>query len=33
MHWGSIVGSKEDAEEFVQICSENGIDAKILEKE
>jgi L-ascorbate metabolism protein UlaG (beta-lactamase superfamily) len=33
MHWGSIVGSKEDAEEFVQICTENGIDARVLEKD
>jgi len=33
MHWGNIIGSKEDAEEFVQICKENEIDSKILEKE
>ncbi|MCW8965897.1 MAG: MBL fold metallo-hydrolase [Candidatus Pacearchaeota archaeon] len=33
MHWGSIVGSREDAEEFVEICGENKINAKILEKE
>jgi L-ascorbate metabolism protein UlaG (beta-lactamase superfamily) len=33
MHYGSIVGTKEDAEEFVQLCSEYGINAQILEKE
>ncbi len=33
MHYGGIVGSKEDAEEFVRLCKEEGIDAKILEKE
>jgi len=33
MHWGSIIGSKEDAEEFVEGCKEAGIDAVILEKE
>lgn len=33
MHWGSIVGSKEDAEEFCELCSEEGIDCRILEKE
>ena len=33
MHWGSIVGTKEDAEKFVQGCREKGITADILEKE
>jgi L-ascorbate metabolism protein UlaG (beta-lactamase superfamily) len=33
MHWGSIVGSEEDAEEFVNLCKEDGIEAEILEKE
>ncbi|VVB82586.1 Beta-lactamase superfamily domain protein [uncultured archaeon] len=32
-HYGTISGGKEDAEEFVKICKENGIEAKILEKE
>ena len=30
---GKIVGGKGDAEEFVELCSENGINAKILEVE
>jgi L-ascorbate metabolism protein UlaG (beta-lactamase superfamily) len=33
MHWGSIIGSEEDAKEFVQGCKEEGIDALVLEKE
>jgi len=33
MHYGSIVGTTEDATEFVQLCSEYGIKAEILEKE
>lgn len=33
MHYGSIVGSKDDAQEFIQFCKEEGVDAKILEKE
>ncbi len=33
MHYGSIVGTKEDAEEFVKLCKGNEIDAVILEKE
>lgn len=33
MHYGSIVGSDEDAKEFVELCKEEGIDAKILEKD
>jgi L-ascorbate metabolism protein UlaG (beta-lactamase superfamily) len=33
MHYGGIIGNKEDAEEFVRLCKEEGIDAKILEKD
>jgi len=32
MHWGSIVGTRTDAEKFVQLCKEKGIKAEILEK-
>ncbi|MCK9595684.1 MBL fold metallo-hydrolase [Candidatus Pacearchaeota archaeon] len=33
MHYGSIIGDKSDAEEFVRLCKETGVDAVILEKE
>jgi len=33
MHWGTIVGTEEDAKEFVELCKEKGIRAEILEKE
>ena len=33
MHWGSIIGSEEDAKEFVELCKEAEIRAEILEKE
>jgi L-ascorbate metabolism protein UlaG (beta-lactamase superfamily) len=33
MHWGSIVGSEEDAKEFVDLCKAEGVEAQILEKE
>jgi len=33
MHYGSIVGDDKDAEEFVELCKENNIDARILKKE
>ncbi len=33
MHYGSIVGSEEDAKEFVELCKEEGVEAEILEKE
>ncbi|MEK6872031.1 MAG: MBL fold metallo-hydrolase [Nanoarchaeota archaeon] len=33
MHWGSIVGSKEDAHIFVDGCKEEGINAEMLERE
>ncbi len=32
MHYGGIIGTNQDAEEFVRLCKENGIDAVILEK-
>lgn len=32
MHWGEIIGSKNDAEEFIELCKEENIDAVILEK-
>lgn len=32
MHYGSIIGTKEDALEFVKECNEAGISAEILEK-
>jgi len=33
MHFGTIVGSRGDAEIFLRQCSAGGVDAKILEKE
>jgi len=33
MHYGSIVGSEEDAKEFKELCAESGIKVEILEKE
>lgn len=33
MHFGEIVGSRKDAENFVSLCKEEGINCKILEKE
>jgi len=32
MHYGSIVGTDDDAKEFVKLCEEEGIKAMILEK-
>jgi len=32
MHYGSIVGTEEDAQEFVKMCGEEGIEARVLEK-
>ncbi|MCK5624450.1 MBL fold metallo-hydrolase [Candidatus Pacearchaeota archaeon] len=32
MHYASIIGSEEDAKEFVELCKEEGINAQILEK-
>ncbi|MCX6749397.1 MAG: MBL fold metallo-hydrolase, partial [Candidatus Pacearchaeota archaeon] len=31
MHWGTVVGTEEDAKEFVELCKEKGIRAEILE--
>ncbi len=33
MHYGSVVGTIDDAKEFVELCEEEGIEAKILSKE
>jgi L-ascorbate metabolism protein UlaG (beta-lactamase superfamily) len=33
MHWGAIIGSENDAREFVELCKEEGIKAEILERE
>lgn len=33
MHYGSIVGSEEDAQEFCNLCKEEGIEAQVLVKE
>ena len=32
MHYGSIIGTEEDAKEFVKLCREEKINAEILEK-
>lgn len=32
MHYGSIVGSKEDTYKFAELCKQEGIDAEVLEK-
>ena len=32
MHYGSGVGTVEDANRFVQLCKDNGINANVLEK-
>lgn len=33
MHYGSIVGSDDDVQEFKELCEEQGIEVKLLEKE
>ncbi len=33
MHYGSIVGSDDDAQEFKELCEENNIKVEILKKE
>ena len=33
MHYGTIIGDKKDAEEFKNLCREEGIKVEILEKE
>lgn len=30
MHWGSIVGSEEDAKEFAELCKSEGFDVEVL---
>lgn len=32
MHYGSIVGSRDDAENFVRLCQEKNIKAELMEK-
>lgn len=32
IHYGSIVGGEDDAKDFVELCKEQGINAKILGK-
>lgn len=32
MHYGAIIGSRADAEKFVELCKEESIKAQILEK-
>lgn len=33
MHWGNIIGTEDDAKEFVKLCADEGIKAEILKKE
>lgn len=33
MHWGTLVGTEQDAKEFVELCKDNDIRAEILGKE
>lgn len=32
MHWGSIIGTEDDANEFIELCRAEGIKTKKLEK-
>jgi L-ascorbate metabolism protein UlaG (beta-lactamase superfamily) len=32
MHYGTVAGTKEDAERFVRLCMQKGIKAEIMEK-
>lgn len=32
MHWGSVVGTEDDAKEFKELCEEENINCEILEK-
>jgi L-ascorbate metabolism protein UlaG (beta-lactamase superfamily) len=32
MHYGSVIGTEEDAKEFVKLCREEKINAEMLEK-
>jgi len=33
MHYGSIIGTEEDANEFVKLCKKNNINAEVLKRE
>lgn len=33
MHWGVLIGTLGDAENFVRLCKEKGINAVVMEKE
>jgi L-ascorbate metabolism protein UlaG (beta-lactamase superfamily) len=33
MHWGSVMGTEEDAEEFKELAEKEGVKVKILRKE
>lgn len=33
IHYGSVVGTEDDAKDFVELCKENGVNAEILGKE
>jgi L-ascorbate metabolism protein UlaG (beta-lactamase superfamily) len=33
MHWGTIIGTIDDAENFVKLCKGKGINAMVMEKE
>lgn len=33
MHYGEIIGTNEDAEEFKELCEEQGVKVKILKKD
>ncbi len=33
MHWGTLIATEKEAQEFVDLCKENGIKAQILERE
>lgn len=32
MHYGSVIGDKNDAEEFCELCNEEGINCEVLER-
>ncbi|HTY44090.1 MAG TPA: MBL fold metallo-hydrolase [Patescibacteria group bacterium] len=33
MHFGNIIGTEQDAKEFVELCKEHGVSAEILQRE
>ena len=33
IHWGNHIGTREDAENFVLLCTQKGIRAQVIEKE